>query len=59
MRVIDFHVHPPFDAEERGISAEKIAEQLIEWMNRGYRDSCCFACCALYLQRVCVEGCGL
>ena len=34
MKVIDFHVHPPFDAEEKGINAEKIAEQLVEWMDK-------------------------
>lgn len=33
MRIIDFHVHPPFDAEERHISPEKLAEDMVEWMD--------------------------
>ncbi len=33
MTIIDFHVHPPLDAEEKHINPEKIAEDIIEWMN--------------------------
>ncbi len=33
MRIIDLHVHPPFDAEEKRINPRIIAEKIIEWMN--------------------------
>ncbi len=32
--IVDFHVHPPLDAEEKGVKPETIAESLLEWMDR-------------------------
>jgi predicted TIM-barrel fold metal-dependent hydrolase len=32
--VVDFHVHPPFDAEEKRISPSDVAQDLLEWMDK-------------------------
>jgi len=33
-RVIDFHVHPPLDAEDKGVSPKSIAEELLDLMDK-------------------------
>jgi predicted TIM-barrel fold metal-dependent hydrolase len=32
-QVVDAHVHPPLDAEEKGSSPRAVAERLLEWMD--------------------------
>jgi len=32
-QVIDVHVHPPLDAEERGVGPEVVAQELLNWMS--------------------------
>lgn len=31
LKIIDFHVHIPFDVERKGVNPKEIAENLIEW----------------------------
>ncbi|MFZ8854620.1 MAG: hypothetical protein ACO2OQ_00445 [Thermofilaceae archaeon] len=32
-QVVDAHVHPPLDAEEKGFSPRAVAERLLKWMD--------------------------
>jgi predicted TIM-barrel fold metal-dependent hydrolase len=33
-RVIDIHIHPPLDAEDKGVSPKNIAEELLDLMDK-------------------------
>lgn len=33
IKVIDFHVHTPFNAERKGVTAKEMADRVIEWMD--------------------------
>ena len=33
-QIIDFHVHPPLDAEEKGVNPQSIAEELLNLMDK-------------------------
>lgn len=33
MKVVDFHVHPPFNAEERGVDPQVLTERILAWMD--------------------------